>query len=103
MIVRIWTAEAEHEDADDYRKHFHEELMPKLRKFDGFISAEALERHVGSVVEFVVITRWESFDAIRMFTGSHEERAVIEPDIRAVLKRYDETVKLYVHVAEERK
>ncbi len=106
MIVRIWTAEALHEDADEYRRHFHDELMPKLRTHEGFISAEALERHGKNVlddVEFVVITRWESMDAIRKFTGSHEERAVIEPDVRAALKRYDETVKLYIHVAEEKR
>jgi heme-degrading monooxygenase HmoA len=105
MIVRIWTAEATHEDADDYRRHFHEELMPKLRKCEGFVSAEALENHGRDVyddVEFVIITRWENMDAIHKFTGAHVERAVIEPDVRAALKRYDETVKHYVHVAEER-
>jgi heme-degrading monooxygenase HmoA len=103
MIVRIWTAESEREDADDYRRHFHEVLMPKLRTFDGFISAEALERLKGDDVEFVIITRWESFDFIRAFAGHHEELAVIEPDIRDGLKRYDEKVKHYVHISEEKR
>ena len=105
MIVRIWTAEATHDDAEDYRRHFHEELMPKLRKYEGFISAEALENHGRNIhddVEFVIITRWETMDSIRKFAGSHPELAVIEPDVRAALKRYDETVKHYIHVAEER-
>jgi heme-degrading monooxygenase HmoA len=103
MIVRIWTADALDENAEDYRRHFHDILMPKLRAIDGFISAEALERVTKSRIEFVIITRWENLDSIRAFAGHHEERAVIEPDIRAALERYDETVKHYVHVAEERR
>ena len=118
MIVRIWTADALDENAEDYRRHFHDILMPKLRAIDGFISAEALERVTKSHIEFVIITRWENLDsirafaghheeraviepAIRAFAGHHEERAVIEPDIRAALERYDETVKHYVLVTEE--
>jgi heme-degrading monooxygenase HmoA len=101
MIVRVWTAEALDENADDYRKHFHEVLMPKLRSIEGFLEAEALERLHKGRTEFVIISRWESYDAIRAFAGHHEERAVIEPDIRAALERYDETVKHYVRVAEE--
>ncbi len=103
MIVRIWTADALDENADDYRKHFHEILMPKLRSIAGFISAEALERVTKDHIEFVIITRWENLDAIRDFAGHHYERAVIEPDIRDALMRYDENVKHFVHVSEERK
>ncbi len=101
MIVRIWTAEALEENAEDYRRHFYDILLPKLRDIDGFLGTEVLERVVGKKIEFVIITRWDNFDAIRAFAGHHEERAVVEPDIRAALERYDEKVKHYVRVAEE--
>lgn len=101
MIVRVWTAEALSENADDYRHHFYEVLLPRLRAIAGFVNTEVLERVVGPRVEFVIITRWDNFDAIRAFAGHHEERAVVEPDVRAALERYDETVKHYVRVAEE--
>lgn len=103
MIVRIWTGEALDENADDYRKHFHEVLMPKLRAIDGFINAEALERVVRNRIEFVIITRWDNLDAIRAFAGHHEERAAIEPDIRDGLVRFDEKARHFVQVAEEKK
>lgn len=103
MIVRIWTAEALAENADDYRHHFYDILLPRLRAIDGFLGTEVLERVVDHRIEFVIITRWDNFDAIRAFAGHHAERAVVEPDARAALERYDETVKHYVLVAEEGK
>ena len=101
MIVRIWTAEALDENAEDYRRHFYDILLPKLRAIDGFVGTEVLERVVGKKIEFVIITRWDNLDAIRAFAGHHEERAVVEPDARAALDRFDEKVKHYVLVAEE--
>lgn len=101
MIVRIWTADALEDNAEDYRRHFYDILLPKLRAIDGFRGTEVLERVVGRRVEFVIITRWDNFDAIRAFAGHHEERAVVEPDARAALERYDEIVRHYVRVAEE--
>ncbi|MDE2184765.1 MAG: antibiotic biosynthesis monooxygenase [Alphaproteobacteria bacterium] len=103
MIVRIWTAEALSENADDYRHHFYEVLLPRLRAIDGFVDTSVLERVVDSRIEFVIITRWETLDAIRAFAGHDAERAVVEPDAQAALERYDEMVKHYVLVAEERR
>jgi heme-degrading monooxygenase HmoA len=103
MIVRIWTAEALDENAEDYRRHFYDILLPRLRAIDGFLGTEVLERVAHKRIEFVIITRWDNFDAIRAFAGHHEERAVVEPDVRAALERFDETVKHYVLVAQEAK
>lgn len=38
---------------------------------------------------------WESMDAIRRFAGDEPERAVVEPEARAVLKTYDDFVSHY--------
>jgi len=103
MIVRIWTGEAFHENAEEFRHYFHEVLMPKFRATEGFIRAEALERFEKGRIEFVVISRWDNYDAIRAFAGSPAERAVLEPDIRAALVRFDDTVKHFIHLAEEKK
>jgi len=102
MIVRIWTAEALADNAEDYRVHFTDTLVPRLRAIDGFVSAAMLERVMGEVLEFVVITRWDTMDAIHAFAGHQLERAVVGPEIRHVLERFDETVKHYVQVAEVR-
>ncbi len=101
MIVRIWTADAVGENADMYRRHFEEALLPRLHAIPGFISACLLQRVIGQRIELVVITRWENIDAIRSFAGHQQDKAVVEPEAQAVLERYDETVKHYVVALEE--
>jgi hypothetical protein len=46
-------------------------------------------------VEFLVLTRWASMDAIRAFAGDDVGRAVVEPDAIAALVSFDRTVRHY--------
>jgi heme-degrading monooxygenase HmoA len=46
-------------------------------------------------VEFLVLTLWESMEAIRAFAGDQPERAVVEPEARAALVRFETTVAHY--------
>lgn len=101
MIVRIWTGEARDVDAEEFRQAFYGDLLPRLRAVKGFLGVEVLERVARGLIEFVVISKWDSIDAIRAYAGHHEDRAVLEPDARGALVRFDETVKHYVRVAEE--
>jgi len=102
MIVRVWTGEALEENAEDYRKHFTEDYMPRLKAIHGFRGVEVLERVHRERVEFLVMTRWESMDAIHEYAGhKHPDHAVIEEAAREALERYDEKVKHYVLVQEE--
>jgi heme-degrading monooxygenase HmoA len=43
-------------------------------------------------VEFVVLTLWESMDAVRKFAGPKLENAVVEPEARAALTEFDKFV-----------
>ena len=43
-------------------------------------------------MEFVVMTLWDSMDAVRRFAGAQPDKAVIEPEARAVLTSCDESV-----------
>ena len=43
-------------------------------------------------VEVVVETEWDSMGAVRGFAGDTPEVAVVEPEARAVLARWDEHV-----------
>jgi hypothetical protein len=42
-----------------------------------------------------VLTAWESMEAVRGFAGDDPERAVVEPEARAVLSDFDESVRHY--------
>ena len=46
-------------------------------------------------VEFLVLTRWESLDAIRAFAGDDIGRAVVEPGAVSALVEYDPRVQHY--------
>jgi len=50
---------------------------------------------VNGAVEFVVLTLWDSMDAVRKFAGANPEKAVVAPDAQAVLSSFDEFVSHY--------
>jgi len=43
-------------------------------------------------IEFVVLTLWESMEAVRRFAGDEPEKAVVEPQAQAVLTSFDNSV-----------
>ena len=64
--------------------------FPSIHRLSGFIGADLLRRDLDGEVAFITITRFESLEAVRAFAGADYERAVIEPEARALLSRCDE-------------
>jgi heme-degrading monooxygenase HmoA len=95
MIARMWRAVApDRASADAYLHHLATNVVPVLRAIEGHRGVRALERQEGAV-EVLVITFWDSMEAIRRFAGPDTERAVVEPEARALLKEYDAFVRHY--------
>jgi heme-degrading monooxygenase HmoA len=95
VIARRWRGWADRrENADVYEAHFENDVRPRLEATEGFDGA-TLERVEGAEgrTEIVVVTRWESMDAIRAFAGVDVEAAVVEPEARAVLADFDTRVR----------
>jgi heme-degrading monooxygenase HmoA len=95
MIVREWRGRAESERADAYPAHFRESVVPGLRGVAGFVGAQLCRRQIDDKVEFLVLTRWRSLEAIRAFAGPSPECAVVEPGAVAALIDLDATVRHY--------
>jgi mannose-6-phosphate isomerase-like protein (cupin superfamily) len=94
MIARRWTALAEgSEQADAYVSHFERTVRPHLESTDGFLGTTVERVEADGGIEIVVITRWESMVAIRAFAGEDIDLAVVEPEARAVLCRFDSRVR----------
>ena len=91
MIIRRWRAVAD--DVAGYLGHFRRHVLPALRHLKGFRGAIVLRRDADSLIEIEVLTRWDSMTAIRRFAGDHAERAVVEPEATAVLRRFDRRVR----------
>jgi heme-degrading monooxygenase HmoA len=95
MVIREWRGRTSHVRSAEYPRHFRSSVVPDLRKVRGFLGAFLSERLQGDQVEFLVLTRWTSMDAIRAFAGSNPEKAVVESGAIAALTDYDQTVRHY--------
>lgn len=95
MVIREWRGRAGPEKAEDYPTHFRTGVLPELRRISGFRGAYLTRRDLADHVEFLVLTRWESMDAIRAFAGDDAERAVVEPGGIAALLDFDPAVRHY--------
>jgi heme-degrading monooxygenase HmoA len=95
MISRHWRGLAKHGHADAYVEHLQTETFPAIRALAGFEGASILRRDVADGVEFLVITRWKSLNAIRAFAGEHVEVAVVPEKVQAMMVEYDSTVAHY--------
>jgi uncharacterized protein len=92
MILRMWKGSASTENADKYAQHATRKVFPALRSIKGHRGAYLLRRVVDGAIEFVVLTLWESMEAVRKFAGSQPEKAVVEPEAKAVLAKFDDFV-----------
>jgi heme-degrading monooxygenase HmoA len=95
MIIREWRGWAALSKVDDYPKHFRDSVVLDLRRLPGFVGAHLARRRGDDRIEFVVLTRWQSMDAIRTFAGSDVARAIVEPAAIAALIEFDNTVQHY--------
>ncbi|HSZ61554.1 MAG TPA: YciI-like protein [Terriglobales bacterium] len=91
-ILRMWKARATVEKSGEYVDFVTTKLFRSLSAIDGHRGAYLLRREVDGAIEFVVLTLWESMEAVQRFAGSKPERAVVEPEARAVLANYDDLV-----------
>jgi heme-degrading monooxygenase HmoA len=90
VISRIWHGWTTPANADAYEQLLRSEIFPGIHRVDGFLGGYVLRRNVGDEVEFVTITQFDSLDAVRAFAGDDYERAVVLPEARRLLARFDE-------------
>jgi heme-degrading monooxygenase HmoA len=95
MISRNWRGVARVEEADAYIRHLQNETYPQLSSIAGFVSASILRRPTAKGVEFMVVTTWQSMEAIRQFAGEPEDVAVVPRAVQAMMVEYDTKVVHY--------
>ena len=95
MISRHWKGIAKHGKADHYIEHLETDTFPKIRKINGFFDASILKRPIKQGTEFLIITVWESMEAIQAFAGEDAETAVVPPVVRDMMVSYDSKVTHY--------
>ena len=80
MIARIWTGAVRREDGDAYASYMRETGVAAYLRTAGNRGAWMLRREIEDRAEFVMVTLWDSLDAVKAFAGDDHEIAVFYPD-----------------------
>src|SRR2546428_1629716 len=95
MIARTWHGVTPSSKADAYFDVLKESGLKEYRETPGNQGVIVLRRTEGDRTHFLLITFWESFDAIRRFAGPNPERAVYYPLDKEFLLEFEPTVTHY--------
>ena len=95
MIERVWRGWIAPDKADAYACFLRDDFLPAAHAIPGYRGARVLRREQDGEVEFLVITHFDSLDAIRAFAGEDPEQAHVAPAARALLDRWEERVAHY--------
>ena len=96
LISRVWTGRTARADADAYAELLRAEILPGLAEHvEGFRGGYVLWRVVEDEAEFVVLTMFDSLEAVQEFAGADYALAVIEPEAGKLLTQADERASHY--------
>jgi heme-degrading monooxygenase HmoA len=99
-VSRHWRGIAKPEEADHYIHHLRNDTFPRLAGIDGFIKASILRRPLGKGTEFLIVTTWQSIEAVCRFAGESASTAVVPPSVQAMMVEFDREVAHYEVVEE---
>jgi len=80
MIMRQWRGRVPREKEQDYLSYLHGTGFEEYRSTPGNLGVFATTRPVGKSVEFLLVTFWESEEAIKRFAGDDYAKAVYYPE-----------------------
>jgi len=100
MIARIWRGITLKDKADDYLAYLHETGLRDYAKTPGNRGVTILRRNQGEHCEIMLISLWESMDAVRAFAGENPDRSVYYPEDEHFLLQMEPLVRHY-DVAEQ--
>jgi heme-degrading monooxygenase HmoA len=100
MIARIWRGITLAEKADAYVDYLHQTGLRDYASTPGNRGVTVLRRLQGEHSEIMLISLWESMDAVRAFAGENPERSVYYPEDEEYLLEMEPLVRHY-EVAEQ--
>jgi antibiotic biosynthesis monooxygenase (ABM) superfamily enzyme len=97
MIGRVWHGWTSPENADAYEALLRHEIFLGIqdRQIAGFREIQLFRRDLAAEVEFMTVMWFDSIESVRGFAGEDYEVAVVPPEARALLARFDERSQHY--------
>lgn len=100
MIARIWRGITQKDKADDYLAYLQETGLKDYAATPGNRGVSVLRREQGEHCEIVLISFWDSMDAVRAFAGENPDKSVYYPEDEQYLLQMEPLVRHYA-VAEQ--
>jgi heme-degrading monooxygenase HmoA len=95
MIARIWRGMTRADQAGAYYEYLERTGLKAYRATPGNRGVWVLRQLRGDTATFLLISLWDSIEAIRAFAGDDIETAVYYPEDRAFLLELEPTVAHY--------
>ncbi len=96
MIARIWRGITRADKADAYLEYLAETGLRDYANTSGSRGVTVLRRIQGEHCEIMLISLWDSMDAVRAFAGENPDRSVYYPedhhyllDMEPLVRHYD--------------
>lgn len=89
MIARTWRGWTTAPNADAYENFLNRKVFAGLRAIEGHCGVELLRRDLADEVEFVVISYFDSIEAVKRFAGENYTVPVFEPEAGLLLSRVE--------------
>jgi heme-degrading monooxygenase HmoA len=95
MMARVWHGIVSEEQADAYHAYLLRTGVPDLQATPGNRGVYVLRQVEGTRAHFVLMSLWDSLEAIRAFAGDEVERARYYPEDASYLHELEPTVTHY--------
>jgi len=95
MIARTWHGITDASKADEYFNYLNKTGVTEYRATQGNLGVYVLRRIEGNKAHFLLLTLWESEEAIKRFAGSNMEKAKYYPEDERFLPELEPTVTHY--------
>lgn len=95
MIARLWHGATLAGKAEQYLAFLQARAVPDYRAIPGNLSVQILHRTVGGITHYLIVTHWESRQAIEAFAGTDIARAKYYREDVDFLLEFEPTVEHY--------
>ncbi len=79
-IARIWRGATRRSARDRYLAYLEKTGFAEYGSTEGSLGVLGLRRDVGERTEYLLVSLWDSMDAVRLFAGADPRRAVFYPE-----------------------
>lgn len=92
MIARIWKGETPAMKADEYFAYIKKTGVAGLLDTPGNRGVYVFRQLEGDQAHFLMLSLWDSLEAIKKFTGDDYQKARLYPDDQKYLSRFETDV-----------